>query len=65
MAAQRRQESLWWFECQRSRQLQQGKPWETGVEASSARGWFAAGFFLRQDERYEEETDFGEDSQRS
>jgi hypothetical protein len=61
MAAQRRQESLWWFECQRARQLQQGQSWETGVEASAAGRWVKKKVILRQDDRDEEEADFRED----
>ncbi len=61
MAAQRRQESLWWFECQRARQLQQGQSWETGAQGPAAGRWIKEKVILRQDDRDEEEADFRED----
>ncbi len=35
MATQRRQESLWWFECQRASLLQRSQSGEAGIEATS------------------------------
>jgi len=61
VAAIRRQKSLWWFECQRTRQLQQGQSRETGVEASAARRRFKEEIILCPDDGDEEEADFRED----
>jgi len=61
VAAIRRQKSLWWFECQRTRQLQQGQSRETGVEASAARRRFKEEVILCSDDGHEEEADFSED----
>jgi len=61
MDAQRRQESRWWFECQRARQLQQSQSGETGAQSPAAGRWIKEKVILRQDDRDEEEADFRED----
>jgi len=61
VAAIRRQKSLWWFECQRTRQLQQGQSRETGVEASATGRRFKEEVILCSDDGDEEEADFRED----
>jgi hypothetical protein len=61
MAAIRRQESLWWFECQRARQLQQSQPREAGVKSPATGGRFKEEVILRPDDGDEEEIDFRKD----
>jgi len=62
MATIRRKESLWWFECQRARFVQQSQSGEAGVESSAARGWRQEEIVLREDVRDEEQADIREDS---
>jgi len=61
MDAQRRQSGVWWFECQRTRQLQQSQSRETGVEASAAGRRFKEEIILCPDDGDEEEADFRKD----
>ena len=61
MAAQRRQESLWWFECQRARQLQQSQSGEAGTQSAATGRRFKEEVILCSDDGHEEEADFSED----
>jgi hypothetical protein len=61
MATQRRQESLWWFECQRARQLQRSQSGEAGAQGSATGRWGKEEVILRPDDGHEEEVDFRED----
>ena len=61
MATQRRQESLWWFECQRARQLQRGQSGEAGAQGPATGRRFKEEIILCPDDGDEEEADFRED----
>ena len=65
MATQRRQKSLWWFECQRASLLQRSQSGEAGVEASPTGRWREEKVILRQNDGDEEEADLREDRERS
>jgi hypothetical protein len=64
MAEKRRQSREWWFERQRQSLLQRSESGEAGAEASAAGRWGTEEVVLRSHERYEEEADFNEDSER-
>ena len=61
MATQRRQESKWWFECQRTRFLQRSQSWQTGVEAATAGGRIEEEVILCPDDGDEEEVNLSQD----
>ena len=64
MAAQRRQESLWWFERQRESLLQQSQSGEAWAQSPAAGRRVKEEVILCPDDRDEEEADLCQDCQR-
>jgi hypothetical protein len=64
MDKKRRKEQKRWTEREGEGVLQRSQPRQTRFEATTATRRLPARFFLREDDRYEEEADFRENGQR-